>query len=64
MTNDELTELCREAYEALCWCGGSNDFQTGGFAAEGWERVVRPVIAKLRNVPMYPNPDPRNVSVG
>lgn len=39
----ENTEL--EKYkEALIWCGGSEDFQLGGRAREGWEKICLPLI--------------------
>lgn len=30
--------------EALIWCSGSNDFQVGGFAREGWVKLCAPLI--------------------
>lgn len=44
---ERLAELERRSAalgEALRWCGGSPDFQEGGQAREGWERVVAPLL--------------------
>lgn len=32
--------------EALIWCGGSSDFQVGGIARGGWEKIVVPLLFK------------------
>jgi hypothetical protein len=35
-----------EAYrEALIWCSGSQDFQRGGIAQIGWDRLCRPLLS-------------------
>lgn len=30
--------------EALQWCGGSEDFNEGGKAREGWLKICRPLL--------------------
>lgn len=36
---------CLDAAEdALIWCSGAGDFQDGGKAREGFERLVRPIL--------------------
>lgn len=30
--------------DALLWCGGSADFQIGGQARIGWEKIVLPLL--------------------
>ncbi len=37
-------DLVSELAEALAWCGGSADFAPGGVAAEGWARIVAPLL--------------------
>ena len=44
----KATELLKRCEEALLWCGGSGDFNEGGVAYVGWERMVRPVLEELR----------------
>ncbi len=35
----------REKYiEALIWCSGSEDFQIGGKARKGWEKICLPLL--------------------
>ena len=52
----ELESVMSDAYDALIWCGGSADFAPEGQARLGWERVVIPVLEKLRE--LYPSPSP------
>ena len=38
-------KMAKEEYkEALQWCGGSEDFQFGGKAREGWEKICIPLL--------------------
>jgi hypothetical protein len=30
--------------DALIWCSGSGDFQVGGIAREGWEKICIPLL--------------------
>lgn len=32
-------KLIEELKEALIWCSGSEDFQIGGKARKGWEKI-------------------------
>lgn len=34
----------KELLEALIWCSGSDDFQVGGKARVGWEKLCQPII--------------------
>lgn len=34
--------------EALLWCSGSNDFNEGGVAREGWLKICAPLLAALQ----------------
>jgi len=36
--------LLEQYRKALKWCSGIGDFQVGGKARDGWERVVKPLI--------------------
>lgn len=38
----------RAALEALQWCSGAQDFQAGGLAESGYEKVVRPLLQRLQ----------------
>ena len=46
--NTKLRADLAEALNALQWCSGANDFQEGGQAAEGYDKIVRPLAARLR----------------
>jgi hypothetical protein len=52
---DRLRAALVECHAALLWCGGSNDFQPEGIAAQGWRNVVIPVLKQadeaLGNLP-------------
>jgi hypothetical protein len=37
------------AVDTLIWCSGANDFQQGGLAENGWNKLARPLIALLRH---------------
>lgn len=39
-----LEEKIRKLQDALIWCSGSEDFQIGGKAREGWEKLCKPLI--------------------
>ena len=32
--------------DALIWCSGSDDFQVGGKARKGWEKICLPLLKK------------------
>ncbi len=36
-----------EAHEALIWCSGSNDFQEGGIARDGWLKLCAPILRAI-----------------
>lgn len=38
--------------EALIWCSGSNDFNEGGIAREGWLKLCRPLLETRRAAAM------------
>ena len=38
-----LTEIAKYQ-DALIWCSGSEDFQVGGKAREGWEKICLPLL--------------------
>lgn len=40
----EATLRAERLEAALLWCGGSNDFQPGGIADEGWQKVCVPLL--------------------
>ena len=46
----QYQSLLDRCLEALSWCSGSNDFQKGGMAEVGWERLCRPLIAELLEI--------------
>ena len=35
--------------DALIWCSGNDDFQVGGKARVGWEKICVPLIEKICN---------------
>lgn len=37
-------EVKRKYQDALIWCSGSDDFQIGGKAREGWEKICLPLL--------------------
>jgi len=41
---EEFAKILGKYINALRWCGGSKDFQVGGGAEIGWEKIVRPLI--------------------
>lgn len=48
----KLTQLAEkmEKYEdALIWCSGSEDFQIGGKARKGWEKLCLPLIDDIKS---------------
>ncbi len=34
--------------DALIWCSGSDDFQIGGKARDGWERICMPLLQSAK----------------
>ncbi len=41
---EEFANILDKYIEALQWCSGSCDFQIGGKARRGWNRMVVPLI--------------------
>jgi len=41
MRKKQLEQRIKELEEALIWCSGSEDFQEGGKAREGWLKVKK-----------------------
>lgn len=41
---EEIESIVGEYKEALIWCSGSDDFQVGGKAREGWEKICVPLL--------------------
>ena len=37
--------------DALIWCSGSDDFQVGGKARKGWEKICLPLLKDEKNEP-------------
>lgn len=37
-----------EARDALQWCSGAHDFQVGAWASVGFDKIVRPLLERLR----------------
>jgi len=42
----EKTKNCQKFIDALIWCSGSDDFQVGGKARKGWEKICLPLLKK------------------
>ena len=40
-------ELIKKYKDALIWCSGSDDFQVGGKAREGWEKICLPLLKEF-----------------
>ena len=45
---ERLRAVLVETASALTWCSGSADFGPGGQAEAGWNKDVRPLLARLR----------------
>jgi len=43
-------DTLREYKEALIWCSGSEDFQVGGKAREGWEKICVPLLEIKKDI--------------
>ena len=43
----ELEAQLKKAVEALRWCAGSPDFNEGGSAYEGWNKICAPIAYPL-----------------
>jgi hypothetical protein len=41
---EAFAEIIEEYREALIWCSASDDFNIGGQARQGYEKIVRPLI--------------------
>ena len=37
---------CQKFIDALIWCSGSDNFQVGGKARKGWEKICLPLLKK------------------
>jgi hypothetical protein len=48
-SRDKYKAEVEELVDALIWCSGSNDFNEGGVAREGWLKCCQPLIQ--RNMP-------------
>jgi hypothetical protein len=46
MTKNEMQRLLNDYKEALIWCSGSEDFQEGGKAREGWLKICKSLLDK------------------
>ena len=42
----EKTKNRQKFIDALIWCSGSDDFQVGGKARKGWEKICLPLLKK------------------
>lgn len=42
-------KIIRKYEDALIWCSASEDFQLGGKARKGWEKLCLPFIKKIIN---------------
>ena len=42
----ERAKDCQKFIDALIWCSGSEDFQIGGKARKGWEKICLPLIKR------------------
>jgi hypothetical protein len=40
----ELNDKIFELKDAIIWCSGSEDFQFGGKARVGWEKICKPLL--------------------
>jgi hypothetical protein len=43
---NECKHYIQKLKDALIWCSGSNDFQVGGKARDGWVRLCLPLLRK------------------
>ena len=46
LLNSEKSKDRQKFIDALIWCSGSEDFQIGGKARKGWEKICKPLIKK------------------
>ena len=44
LLKSKKTEDCQKFIDALIWCSGSEDFQVGGKARKGWEKICLPLL--------------------
>ena len=47
--NASLRADLKAALEALRWCAGASDFQDGAHASQGYNKIVHPVVKRLRD---------------
>jgi hypothetical protein len=40
-----IADAVKPYVDALIWCSGSADFNEGGFAREGWQKLCAPLLA-------------------
>ena len=41
---EKIRQLLKYEIDALIWCSGSDDFQVGGKARKGWEKICLPLL--------------------
>jgi len=44
LLKSEKTKNYQKFIDALIWCSGSEDFQVGGKARKGWEKICLPLL--------------------
>lgn len=44
---DALRAQIDALQEALIWCSGSNDFNDGGIARKGWQKICAPLLPSI-----------------
>ena len=44
LLKSEKTKDRQKFIDALIWCSGSDDFQVGGKARKGWEKICLPLL--------------------
>ena len=44
LLKSEKTKDRQKFVDALIWCSGSDDFQVGGKARKGWEKICLPLL--------------------
>ena len=44
LLKSEKTKNYQKFVDALIWCSGSEDFQVGGKARKGWEKICLPLL--------------------
>ncbi len=46
----KVADVIEQYRDALLWCAGSPDFQVGGVARNGWNKLVKPLLEDVEGL--------------